>query len=313
MKPKVSVIYPVYNVEKYIKESILSILTQEFIDFELIVINDGSRDSSISIALEILKDYSVPYKIIAQENKGLSNARNTGLLHAAGEYVTFIDSDDILSHNHLKLLVDGLNKFDSQIIFSRFQYVKENNRFGDKVEKTGIFKKLNYPNQLRFNGLLRGFVHCSSLLVSKELLTSIGLKFDETLRFGEDRIFILLLFSSNTSVIELKKKTYKYLIRDNSIMSSVKFHQMLQLLGKIKQSYYIVNKDNKRIVDNYVYRVCFGLTNQLFRTSTNFNYASRNARYLLDYMNYNKFSKVAFIFIGSLIYLINPRKVDHSI
>ena len=95
---KFSIIIPVYNVEKYIKKCIDSIMNQSFKDFEVIVVNDGTPDNSI----ELIKDY--PIKIINQKNQGISVARNNGVKHAQGEYLIFIDSDDWIEKDLLKEL-----------------------------------------------------------------------------------------------------------------------------------------------------------------------------------------------------------------
>ena len=102
--PKVSVIIPVYNVEKYLSECLDSVLGQTFQDFEAICVNDGSLDNSA----EILKRYEqkdARIEVITQENQGLAGARNTGLNHIKGKYVCFLDSDDTLPLNALETMV----------------------------------------------------------------------------------------------------------------------------------------------------------------------------------------------------------------
>ena len=91
--PKVSVIVPVYNVEKYIARCLTSLVNQTIEDLEIIVVNDGSKDNSEQIIKEFKKDYkNIIY--VKKENGGLSSARNFGLIYATGEYVAFLDSDD---------------------------------------------------------------------------------------------------------------------------------------------------------------------------------------------------------------------------
>ena len=110
--PKFSIIIPVYNVEKYLKRCLESVRQQTFSDFEVIIINDGSTDKSLSVA----KKY--PYQIITTENKGLSSARNLGIKKAKGDYLLFLDSDDFLEKDLLKELNNNL--FDNPDIV-RFQ------------------------------------------------------------------------------------------------------------------------------------------------------------------------------------------------
>jgi glycosyltransferase involved in cell wall biosynthesis len=104
--PKVSVIVPVYNVEKYIAETISSVLAQTFTDFELIIIDDESQDRSI----EICESFPDPrIKIVHQKNRGLAGARNTGIRHAQGEYFAFLDSDDVWRSQKLEKHVQHLD------------------------------------------------------------------------------------------------------------------------------------------------------------------------------------------------------------
>lgn len=102
--PKISVIIPVYNTEKYLSECLDSVLAQTFQDFEIICVNDGSTDNSA----QVLSDYASHHthvRIISQKNQGLSGARNTGLDHATGEYIFFLDSDDTLPNYALETLL----------------------------------------------------------------------------------------------------------------------------------------------------------------------------------------------------------------
>lgn len=113
-KPFFSIIFPVYNVGKYIEESLKSILAQTFQDFETIAINDGSTDESLKILEKIAKNHS-KIKIISQKNGGLSDARNTGMLHAQGEYLCFVDSDDVIHPNYLQDFFDVIKETQAEI------------------------------------------------------------------------------------------------------------------------------------------------------------------------------------------------------
>lgn len=126
--PKFSIIVPVYNVENYIRECLESIKNQTYKDYEVIIVNDGTKDNSIEIA----KEY--PFKIINQKNQGLSVARNTGVKHAKGEYILFLDADDYLEKDTLKEIEKVL---DNNPDIVRFQ-IKE-------VYEDG--KEINYPEK----------------------------------------------------------------------------------------------------------------------------------------------------------------------
>ena len=114
---KISVIVPCYNVEKYLDDCLKSLLNQSFKDFEIICINDGSKDST----LEILKKYEKSdkrIKVINQSNHGVSVARNAGVENSSGEYLTFIDSDDWVNANYLEKLYRSITSNNCEIAVS---------------------------------------------------------------------------------------------------------------------------------------------------------------------------------------------------
>jgi len=136
--PKVSVIVPVYNVEKYIEETIHSVLAQTFTDFELLIIDDESKDHSI----EICKTFTDPrIKIIHQKNRGLAGARNTGIRHAQGEYLAFLDSDDLWRSQKLELHVQHLDTNPSVgISYCSSEFIN------DDSESLGIYQIPQFKN-----------------------------------------------------------------------------------------------------------------------------------------------------------------------
>lgn len=122
---KISVIVPVYNVEKYLKQCLDSIVNQTYKNLEIIIVNDGTKDNSMKIVEEYLQDKRI--KVINKENGGLSSARNIGIKEATGDYISFIDSDDYISLNMYEDLVKNINGEDIII----FNY----SRLDDKTKK----------------------------------------------------------------------------------------------------------------------------------------------------------------------------------
>ena len=137
--PKISIILPVYNVEKYLSQCLDSIVNQAFKDFECICVNDSSTDNSLTILQKYAsKDNRI--KIINQENKGLSGARNAALKVITGKYITFIDSDDFISSDYLDKLINIAEKENSDIVYCghKIYYSLDN-----KYEKGPNREKLN--------------------------------------------------------------------------------------------------------------------------------------------------------------------------
>lgn len=148
---KVSVIVPVYNVEKYLERCLNSILKQTLTDIEIICVNDGSTDNSGYILEEYQSNGKI--KIINQENAGLSEARNTGLKYAQGEYVSFIDSDDFIDKNFIETLYDTAKKENADIACAGI--IRENDKkktvlieypeYNSATDIKGKFKLVNSP------------------------------------------------------------------------------------------------------------------------------------------------------------------------
>ncbi len=123
--PKVSIVVAIYNVEKYVSKCIESILKQTFTDFELLLVNDGSKDGSLAI-LEKYATTDSRIKIINKANGGLSDARNVGMKQAQGKYIYFVDGDDFIEDTLLEKCVNQLEKTDSDMVmFDIYQYYLE--------------------------------------------------------------------------------------------------------------------------------------------------------------------------------------------
>lgn len=140
--PEVSVVVPVYNVEQYLPKCIQSILNQTFTDFELILVNDGSTDSSPFIC-NTWAEKDSRITVINKENGGLSDARNTGMKKASGKYIQFIDSDDFVEPELLEKCVNKLHETDADIvIFDFYQYHMKDGRkevIGNAYDEKGIY------------------------------------------------------------------------------------------------------------------------------------------------------------------------------
>lgn len=138
--PKISVIVPVYNTEKYIKKCLESIINQTMQDIEIIVVDDGSTDNSAEAIDEVIRsNENITIKYYKKENGGLSDARNYGLKFATGKYISFVDSDDFIDKDLYKNLEKYIDE-DIELIKFKMQTVNEN---GTLIQKIGgpIFDK----------------------------------------------------------------------------------------------------------------------------------------------------------------------------
>lgn len=139
----ISVIIPVHNDAKYIKECILSVVNQSYKNIEIIVVNDHSSDNSIDIIKQI-NDNRI--KIFNSNNYGVSYARNLGIKKAKGDYLCFLDADDYWNLKKLESQIEFIMKNNYEFIFSNYMFVNEN---GKNIKKTNVPKKMNYKKALK--------------------------------------------------------------------------------------------------------------------------------------------------------------------
>ena len=192
---KVSVIMPAYNSEVYIRESIDSVLAQTFADFELIVVDDGSTDTTAAIA-ESYSDSRI--RLIRQPNRGVSVARNTGLEASQGQFITFLDSDDLYYPDFLKTLHRLIQSNQTEMSFSNYS---ESDRAED-MQKTDVNKircfiksKLLGTRILTSDSQIDGLpVHINSVMISKKLIEQYHLRFIPGVRMYEDGNFLFKAF-----------------------------------------------------------------------------------------------------------------------
>lgn len=200
-EPLLSIIVPVYNAEKWIKKCIDSILSQTFSDFELILVDDGSKDSSGRIC-DDYKSTDKRIKVLHVANGGVSNARNIGIGNASGKWLSFIDSDDWISQNYLK----SFNIVDAEydICYQGIQYVFPNGTTEDLFSYSDV---TICKNNVNINDIERNRLLFDGCPVAKIFRTSIvnkyAIRFNTRLCMHEDHIFVFdyLLHANNISCI----------------------------------------------------------------------------------------------------------------
>ena len=176
MTPKISVIIPTYNRANYLVEAINSVLYQTFRDFELIVVNDGSSDNTE----EILNKYVGKIKYFYQGNNGVSAARNKGINNSEGEFICFLDSDDLWEKKKLEKQIDYFNKnVDAKICYTDEIWIRK----GIRVNQMKKHRK--YSGDIFKMSLPLCIISASSIMIKKEVFSKVGF-FDEALQVCED-------------------------------------------------------------------------------------------------------------------------------
>lgn len=232
-KVRLSIIVPVYNVSKYVAKCLDSLLSQDLgsDEYEIIVVNDGSTDNSGDIAQQYADKYS-NITLIEQENQGLSGARNTGIKLAKGEYIQFVDSDDYLESNVLKILVDKMDSDNLDIL--RFNYQNVNERYEVyepyKEHKPFVDYRDDVCDGLTFLTERLGYAcYAVQFMIKSELL-----KHDENLFkvgiYFEDTEWTPRILTQAKKVTSTDLMVYNYLLRQGSITNSVSIEKKRKVL-----------------------------------------------------------------------------------
>ena len=207
-----SIIIPAYNAEAYLQRCLDSILSQDFNDYEVIVIDDGSTDGTSNI----LGQYP-QVKVITQSNHGMSTARNRGLEVAQGDYILFVDSDDRLCPNALAVLTPHLQGEDI-IGFGTRIYNESTDTYTDNpIQPTAAMLGWDYFNLHRLNATPVHFVCIWQRAYRREFLAGNNLRFADGLRRAEDDLFSTMAFLRARSVKTLADSLYIYHVRPTSI------------------------------------------------------------------------------------------------
>ena len=212
--PLISIIIPVYNVEKYVARCIDSVLAQTYKNIEIIIVNDGSTDQSG----EICKDYSnrdKRIKLINKTNGGLSDARNAALNCFNGEYVTFVDSDDYIAIDYIEYLYNLIISNNTNIAISQpYKVCSENKKINNKKEEIKIVDSEEAIESFLYQKLFTATAHCK--LYSREIFAKIRYPFGY---YYEDAAVIVHILSLCPRVVISNQMKYYYVQRQDSIMS----------------------------------------------------------------------------------------------
>lgn len=272
----VSIIIPVYNVEKYLEECLESAVKQTFNGIEIIAVNDGSSDSS----LKILEQYAQQYdniQIINQENMGLSSARNTGLNHAKGKYVYFLDSDDYIDLNMIEEcfgLAENKNldiiNFDAQVFYeSGFE-----SDFNPNYNRSNILESSIYTGEEFYQYIISKNAYRSPVWLSfyrREFLQKSNLTFYEGITH-EDELFSVKAFLLANRVTYHPRAYFHRRLRKGSIMTQAKSLKNIEGYLTVANELYKVmksidNQETKNILNDQIfnfYSSCIGLSVSVF-------------------------------------------------
>ncbi|MCE3047222.1 glycosyltransferase family 2 protein [Helicobacter kayseriensis] len=227
LPPLVSVIIPIYNVSRYLKECLDSVVSQTYKHLEIILINDGSEDGSEEIAREYLYDPRV--QLISQINKGLSAARNVGMKKASGAYIMFVDSDDYLSLNYIAEMVEIAIRFDVEMVCNEAIVRFGRTRLSNPQRKEPQ-RYVPDSHNIVFGGAVWRF------LFLRQFLERCGVEFLEG-KVYEDEAFLYMISPFCNAFVRYCGEYYFYRQRDDSIMAQHKNFRNYDLLDVFRSIY----------------------------------------------------------------------------
>ena len=275
--PKISVIVPVYKAEAYLHRCVDSLLAQTFTDFEILLIDDGSPDRSGEICDEYArKDSRV--RVWHKENGGVSSARNVGLDNARGEYICFVDSDDWVESNYLKILYDDISMTNVDLVVHGFR------RFTSEGKEIGCesYSDLLYDLDIEMQQMLseqslyyRGSPYAK--LFKKNVIAERNIKFDISIHFGEDLCFLFDYLSVVHRVLFSSKSYYNYIQYENSsVHKRFTFLQEYTGYTHLKDSLCSLFRDETAIIEHcrpYLGWTAFFLFRSILVISNRYDYA----------------------------------------
>ena len=238
MNPMISVIVPIYNVEKYLARCVDSIVNQTYKNLEIILVDDGSPDRCPQMCDDYAeKDSRI--KVVHKKNGGLSDARNAGMAVATGEYISFIDSDDYVSDDFFECLLDAMNKENSDIAECSVVKLYEDNRFDEFSDDLSV---KTYDTQDAMSALIAEnpfHQHVWNKLYKTELVKNIPYAVG---KLNEDEFWTYQVFGRANKVSKLNKTMYYYFQRNSSIMGvGYNIRRLDALEGKANRQKYIEN------------------------------------------------------------------------
>lgn len=211
--PKISIVMPMYRVEQYIEKAITSVLKQDFQNWELLVVNDGSPDKSREIASSIASGDN-RIKILDKENGGLSDARNYGLDRTIGEFVHFYDSDDWIEPDFYSKLLNEIDDFD--LIVCGYKVDNEKS----VIERMGYTGELSQVVTPSLENLVGNYLNFAwNKLFKRSFLEKNALYYEKGLYRIEDSEFMMRFLSSSPKVKMIKYSGYHYMVRNTATLS----------------------------------------------------------------------------------------------
>ncbi len=305
-KNLISVIIPAYNCQNVIEKCIYSLEKQTYKNFEVIVINDGSKDNTEKIIENKIKENKIKIKLISQKNVGPGRTRNRGIEASSGEFITFVDADDELNENFLKKMHEYINKFNVQIVRCNYKIKKNNKSISSGVDyNSGIINRDDLIRDYLFDNVIWNSVW--GQLIRKE---SIGNTKFEDYRIGEDLLFNFYLYKNINSVYYTEEVLYYYNFNENGITKKLEEKNIkANLEDNIKYNEKIYNELNDNKIKKKIVNRCI---NMIISYQLQLVYLNQKSIKLKEFFENPKISKLIDEYNGEkyrwLVYNIKKKR-----
>lgn len=243
----ITIIIPLYNVESFIERCLNSVVNQTYKNLEIILINDGSTDNSLSICEEYRKK-DKRIKLINKKNGGVSSARNCGLDIYNGKYITFIDADDYVEVDYIEILYKKIKEYNVDIVFSNAIEVLDN---GKTMNNKNAIKDILLDKENVYKELfLERYISCACWgnLYKVDVIKDV--KFDINMHLDEDFKFLIDVINNIDNSVMISDKKYYYVIRENSLFHSA-FSENRIVKSKLSKKWYGIINYSKELVDKF--------------------------------------------------------------
>ena len=258
---KFSVVIPVYNKSNTIADALDSVLSQTYSDFEIVIVDDGSKDDLKSVTDKYLDRDNI--KLITQENGGVSVARNTGIKNSQGDFICFLDADDQYLNNHLEVLDGMIKKYPECSYFATSHITvypdgteKESGeclkKYGEDVLCNNLFQMMNDNND--------GIIHTNSMCIKKDVITENGIYFEPGERIGEDtdmwfRVALRCAIAISTTATTVYRREYSTATAQTSNTLTWRFAKRIDDIESMDVSGEL-KKACIKLIDRYKLKCC---------------------------------------------------------
>lgn len=295
----ISIILPVYKTEKYIKDCINSILKQDYLNFEVIIVDDGSPDNSINIIKPLIKN-DQRFKIYHKKNGGLSSARNFGISIASGEYIMFLDSDDCIQMNTLSIMINYIENNAASVCKCEFESFTDTYSYhSNKVSVSSLSKDEFFEKILT----LKESLYSCGVLIPKNFFKNVKFPIGE---YFEDMSTMYKIYNQADRIYIINSKLYKYRLNPNSIVHTINMNKVNDYISAInnfinfyKKNFNSTNSSiNIFLCESYI--ECFKFTKDekfvlMYKKTYNFlNTIKCNPKFFIKLLlfNYSRFFRL---------------------